>query len=142
MKKNGVKHIRCAPYHPSSNGAAERFIQTFKQSMKASNLDGKSITLSHRLENFLLTYHTSPHATTNATPASLFLGREIRTRFDLLKPDLESTVSAKQSAQAARRDQHAKLRHFTVKENVMVRNFCAGPTWIPGIIFKQLAPIT
>ena len=35
VKQNGVKHIRCAPYHPSSNGAAERFVQTFKQVMKA-----------------------------------------------------------------------------------------------------------
>ena len=30
MKENGVKHIKCVPYHPSSNGAAERFIPTFK----------------------------------------------------------------------------------------------------------------
>ena len=35
LKSNGVKHIRCAPYHPSSNGAVERFIQTFKKAMKA-----------------------------------------------------------------------------------------------------------
>ena len=28
IKSNGVKHIRCAPYHPSSNGAVEQFIQT------------------------------------------------------------------------------------------------------------------
>ena len=32
MKQNGIKHIRCAPYHPSSNGAAEQFVQTFKAS--------------------------------------------------------------------------------------------------------------
>ena len=31
MKANGIKHIRCAPYHPSSNGSTERFVQTFKR---------------------------------------------------------------------------------------------------------------
>lgn len=97
MKKNGIKHIRCSPYHPASNGAAERFLQTFKQAKKASKQDGRSI--AHRLESFLLTYRTTPHSTTNSTPASLFLGRDIRTRFDLMKPNLESTISKKQAEQ-------------------------------------------
>jgi transposase InsO family protein len=30
LKKNGVKHITSAPYHPATNGLAERFIQTLK----------------------------------------------------------------------------------------------------------------
>ncbi|XP_056132822.1 uncharacterized protein K02A2.6-like, partial [Lampris incognitus] len=30
LKANGVKHIRSAPYHPATNGLAERFVQTFK----------------------------------------------------------------------------------------------------------------
>ena len=49
-KKNGIKHIRCAPYHPSSNGLAELFVQTFKRAMKASEKDGRSP--SHRLAEF------------------------------------------------------------------------------------------
>ena len=35
MKNNGIKHYKSAPYHPATNGQAERFIQTFKNSMKA-----------------------------------------------------------------------------------------------------------
>ena len=31
LKSNGVKHIQCISYHPSSNGAVEHFIQTFKR---------------------------------------------------------------------------------------------------------------
>ena len=32
MKSNGI--ISSAPYHPASNGAVERLVQTFKKAMK------------------------------------------------------------------------------------------------------------
>ena len=91
MKENGVKHIKSAPYHPFSNGAAERFVQTFKSAMKAGSHENR--TLPHCLENFLLTYRTSPHATTNQPPCILFLNRSLRTRLDLLRPNIGSHVS-------------------------------------------------
>ena len=76
MKANGVKHTRCAPYHPSSNGLAERFVKTFKQAMKAG--EHGNTPLKQRLANFLLGCRTTPHATTNRTPSSLFLQRDVR----------------------------------------------------------------
>ena len=52
MKQNGIKHILSAPYHPSSYGLAERFVQTFKKAMRAGEKDG--LSLSNRLSKFLL----------------------------------------------------------------------------------------
>ena len=95
MQMNGIRHIRTAPYHPASNGQAERFVKTFKQAMKA--MEHQAHPLAHRISNFLLRYRTIPHSTTNKTPSALFLRREIRTRMDLLKPCTEDTVLLKQA---------------------------------------------
>ena len=42
-KLNGIRHTRVAPYHPVSNGEAERFVQTFKHAMKAAIQDDGSL---------------------------------------------------------------------------------------------------
>ena len=112
MKNNGVKHIRSAPYHPASNGLAERFVQSLKTALKASKGDGRS--LSHRLSSFLFTYRTTPHSTTGATPSSLFLKRDIHSRFDLLRPKTESAVLDRQSNQKASHDRRTKDRAWFI----------------------------
>ena len=96
LKGNGVKHIRI-PYHPASNGLVERFVQSFKQALRASQNDGRS--LNNRLSTFLLTYRSTSHATTGVPPCNLFLRRKLRTRFDLLKPNGEDRVFEKQAKQ-------------------------------------------
>ena len=141
MKMNGIKHVFCAPYHPSSNGLAERFVQTFKRSMKAS--ENASGSLNQRLNQFLFSYRYSPHATTNVSPSELFLRRALRTRFDLLKPDLRSKVLSKQASQKLQHDQHSKTRWFTTGQAVMVRDFHPNSDkWIPGTVLSQLGPVT
>ena len=84
VNANKILHIRIAPYHPASNTAIERFIQTFKQAMKEGQ--GNGLPFQHQLQNFLMSYRSTPHATTGKSPASLFFGRPLYTRFDLLCP--------------------------------------------------------
>ena len=40
-KEKGITHLTCAPYHPATNGAAERLVQTFKKAWKKSSLPPK-----------------------------------------------------------------------------------------------------
>ena len=110
---NRIKHIRSAPYHPSSNGLAERFVQTFKCAMKASDSEGK--TLNQRLPQFLFTYRASPQATTNLSPSELFLGRPLRTKFDLLRPNSQSRVISKQADQKTHHDRHSLTTKWVCK---------------------------
>ena len=101
--------------------------QTFKQAMKA--MEHQAHPLAHRISNFLLRYHTTPHSTTNKTPSALFLRHEIRTCMDLLKPCTEDTVLLKQAKQVSHHDIHAKERVFWVGQTVMARNYLRGPKW-------------
>ena len=138
--KNGIKHIKTAPYHPSSNGAVERLVQSFKRSMRASEREGKSI--QHSLYNFLLSYRITPHATTNISPSELFLKRSLRTRLDLLKPDVAVYVGKKQAQQKLDHDNSRVIRTFTIGQKVMAKNFRDGPKWVPGVISKILGPLS
>ena len=51
-------------------------------------------------------------------------------------------MSRKQSYQVTHHDQHAKERSFSLTQQVLVRNFRPGATWIPGVIIRKLGPIT
>ena len=80
MIENGIKNTLVAPYHPWSNGKAERFVQTFKQFFKVEGSD----SIKQSLARFLFSYRTIPNSTTVQMPAELFLKCRLRTRLDLI----------------------------------------------------------
>ena len=97
MRKNGVHHRKTAPYHPASNGLAERAVQTFKDGMKKMSEEG---SLETRISRFLFKYRITPHATTGLTPAEMLMGRKPRSPLDLLHY-LERTDEAERDTRAA-----------------------------------------
>ena len=139
MSENGITHVTTAPYHPSSNGLAERAVQTIKRGIKATS--GSS--LQERLSKFLFTYRITPHTTTGIAPAQLLMNRRLRSRFDRLFPDLQQHVQQKQAKQAAAHDSAKPLRSFIVGDPVYTRDFSSVPaTWIPGTIVKVTGPLS
>ena len=132
-RKNGIKHIRSAPYHPATNGAVERFVQTFKRALKSGRKEGRDT--QHVISNFLLRYRSTPHTLTGVAPCTLMLKRDIRTRLHLLRPDRESQVISGQANQKSNHDKRCKMREFKVGESVMVRNYrTSGDKWISRVI--------
>ncbi|GFU30100.1 uncharacterized protein K02A2.6 [Trichonephila clavipes] len=132
MHKNGVRHKTSAPFKPSSNGQAERYVATLKQSLRAMHkYEG---TIQQKLSTFLMQYRKAPNVTTTLSPAMLFLKRDIRTRIDLLLPELKTKIQDK-----LRRDNFEfRDRKFDVGDRVAVRVYRAANTrWKFGTIVNQ-----
>ena len=83
LKKNGIRHVTSAPYHPASNGLAERAVQVFKEGMRKAMAG----TLETKVARFLLKYRITPHSTTGRPPAELLMARRLRSQLDQLHPD-------------------------------------------------------
>ena len=133
MKRNGIKHVRTPPYHPASNGIAERAVQTLKDSIKKL----KKGSLETRLSRFLFKYHVTPHSVTGVAPADIMFGRRLRTHLDVLKPDLSRKVIRNNEHQKNWYNIRVNQRDFKVGDLVYARNYATGPKWLPGKIVES-----
>ncbi|XP_060538726.1 uncharacterized protein K02A2.6-like, partial [Pantherophis guttatus] len=86
----GIRHALSAPYRPAGNGQAERMVRLTKEALtKMGPGDWQE-----RIDNFLLTQHITPHATTHKSPAELLMGRRLRSPLDRLHPQYSPEVTA------------------------------------------------
>ena len=138
MQNNRIHHITTSLYHPSLNGLAERAVQMFKSWMKKLT-EG---TLETRVIQFLFHYLTTPHATTEQFAAELMFGRQLRTRLDLLKPDIGKRVRAHQEQQKRAHNAHSQPRELQPGAQVNAKNFGQGPPRLPGVIQESKDPVS
>ena len=102
------------------------------------------LSLAQQVDNFLLMYRSTPHVTTGVPPAELFLKRQLRTRFTLLKPSMKEFVQNKQTKQVVNHDMHGvKTRTFKPQDIVRVRSHRrTKEKWVAGTIIKIMGPET
>ena len=129
---------RRAPYHPATNGLAERAVQTFKDFIKKPSNHSLQTNISH----FLFQYRITPHSTTGISPAELLLGRRPRSLLDLAISSVSSRVTANQEKQKQFHDKSSKGRSFKVGDLVYIRDFPSGKSWLPGVIESACGPLT
>jgi hypothetical protein len=134
-RNNGIRHVTIAPYHPASNGLAERSVQTVKAGLKKQ----PSGSLETRLSRFLLAYRVTPHATTGVTPSELLQGRKLRTQLDLVRPDVNRRVHCRQQEQKIQHDRSARAREFGIGDKVRVRDVVADK-WLPATVTAATGP--
>ena len=134
---NGIKHVRCAPYHPSLNGLVECAVQTIKSGLKkvAGDLEMRSLCVLTR-------YCLFPQSTTGQSPAMVLMGCQPRSRLDLVYPDLSTQVITKIDNAKRMTDKNRVERMFHIGDTISVVNFQGRPKWLGGDLQEQLGPLT
>ncbi|XP_049275984.1 uncharacterized protein K02A2.6-like [Rhipicephalus sanguineus] len=137
VREMGCRHVQTAPYNPSANGLAERFVQTLKNALKK---DDARQPMKVKLNKFLLAYRNTPHVTTHEAPANLLLGRRLRTRLDVLKPAVGERVAYEQFKQTVNR--RCRVREVSVGDHVLARNYRGQPKRMPAVVTAQSGPVS
>ena len=132
-KKNDIVHLTSAPYHPSSNGTAERTVQTFKKFMDKHENSTESIDCL--VSRFLYSYRNTPHSRTGITPSELLMNRRPRTHLTPLKPDLNRKLRQRGTPEL-------KVREFEVGDAVLARNYNGGGRWVKGVVSEKSGPVS
>lgn len=147
LAKNNIKHTRTPPYHPISNGAAERLVQTTKRALLKqllSDVSQNRESVQAGLDSFLMSYRNTPHSVTGSTPAQLFLKRQPKTKLSFLKPDFKQDMLNKQLNSKRQKDKHRGTeRGFLVSDKVFVK--CVrgeNVAWEDGVVTQIVSPVT
>ncbi|XP_058828493.1 uncharacterized protein K02A2.6-like [Topomyia yanbarensis] len=131
---NGIEHITTAPFHPQSNGQAERFVDTFKRTVKKIR-EGRG-SMEEALDTFLLTYRSTPNrsAPDGLSPSEIMFNRRIRTCLELLRPPPQRPSEPT--------EQTTQTRSFKQNDTVYAKIYCKNVwSWIAGTIVEKLGNV-
>ncbi|KHJ39809.1 hypothetical protein D918_10165 [Trichuris suis] len=122
-----VEHLTTAPFHPASNGQAERLVQSTKEALRKESAKEWNV----RLARLLLAQHSTPSSATGKSPAELLLNRRLVTLLDKLRPE-EAHADVVE---------HRKRRAFETDDLVFARCFQQSKKWIPAVVVSRLGQL-
>ena len=128
MKKNGTLHIKSAPYHPTTNGCADRLVRTFKNTFR--KLEGSG-SIYEKIKTVLFTYWITPQSTTGISPAKLLMDRKLNLKLNITKQGAELSKNVFLPNVA---------RQFKEGDEVWSRKFSICYKWIPETILCPTDP--
>ncbi|KFD45545.1 hypothetical protein M513_13580 [Trichuris suis] len=154
LEERCIRHCKASLYHPQANGEIERFNKVFKDCLQMAYVTHRRTTDTVR--DFLMTYRSTPHCVTGATPSLLLHGRTLRTKLHPLvasRPVNDGTIREK----VARRQEYLRryvsdeknrnLPHLSTGDVVYTRQPSSAkghsrPSWQPTIIQSQVGEAT
>lgn len=135
-KNNGISHVTTAPYHPSTNGAAENSVKSFKYALnKMLSEEYSNKNMSTLISKYLFSYRNTPHCTTNQAPSKLMFGRKIKTRFDFLT----NSEALKARERQIKFHKGNRVLQLEVGEVVYTKDYRnTKPKWTKAVIIDKI----
>lgn len=123
LRARGIEHRRSAPFHPATNGQAERTVQIIKKGiLKMGNPQQSPLEFNQ----FLLRLRNQPSQSTGKSPAELMFKRDLRDRLSQL---VELPPSRTKPSEPSR---------FSVGDKVAARLYQGSSKWITGVVHRLL----
>lgn len=93
-KSNNIQHLKSPPFHPQSNGLAERAVGIVKSSLQKFKLENKSQSMSieEKIKLFLFKYRNTPLTNCKSSPSELIYKFTPRNSFVQLQKRKSETV--------------------------------------------------
>lgn len=131
LKNCGIQHKMGAPYHPATNGLAERMVGTMKQKLKSLNCSPNEYEKA--VCNLLLSYRKTVHPSTGQSPSMMVFKRQIRSRLDIMIP---------QDTKDQTKEPEKQVRDIAIGSRVTARDYRhPKETWAMGKITKKLGKL-
>uniref|UniRef100_A0A8R1HNW0 RNA-directed DNA polymerase n=1 Tax=Caenorhabditis japonica TaxID=281687 RepID=A0A8R1HNW0_CAEJA len=141
----GIRHLRSPPFHPQSNGQAERFVDIFKRALRKLR---RERTTQDALQTFLMSYRSTPCTSSpnQLSPAENFIGRKMYTVLDLMIPthpvaQPENTAALEKMKNQFNRHHGAKMKVFAPGDSVFVKDFRSKAAWTPGRVIARFRKV-
>ena len=123
----GFQHQRITPVWPQADAMPERAMKTIAKILRTARIEGKN--WKQELFTFLRAYRSTPHSTTQKSPAELLLHRKMKTSLpqidtnrnddaDIRRKDERAKTAMKTYADKRR---HAKPNQLQIGEEVLVK---------------------
>lgn len=124
---NGVSSVTSAPYHPATNGQAERYVAELKRALTKDQTG----TMQRRIARFLFRQHNTVQSTTDQTPAKLMFGREMRTQLTAIVPEPSAKAPSEE-------EKLPHSRRIESGQRIYARQFHRKPGWVEATALKRI----
>lgn len=137
-----IKLTHSPPWHPPSNGQAERSVRTVKQCLYKFLLGVESgLPIQQKIQKFIMYHNNSPSTVTGKSPSELIFGYKPKTLLDLVNLKYKEKVDNTNINEVTVRNENNSK--FKVDQNVMYRNhFKNYVHWIPATVLQVVSKFT